>query len=201
MRAVKLFLLDLQPVLDGFSFGRLHFWRSFFEHGHEPFHFFGRERMADVRSLDIAGDCPFGVYDQIALGICEREEREACFLAAEFGKHLVAAGILQILFGFTLQHDEMDGHEIFFQDRLDFWGLDKLIESFAPSSPGSAEDDEKIFLFCGGFGFCFGQKLIGGRWSLGNGCRRNKDRRQDGWNNFRAHGRTMERAGETSKEN
>ena len=197
----ELFLLMLEPVFDGFSFGRLHFWRSFFEHGHEPLHFFGSEWMTDVCALDIASGCPFGVDDQIALGIREREEGESRFLTADFDKHLVAAGVFKVLLGLAFQDDEVDQHEIFFQDRLDFWGLDKLIESFAPSSPGSAKDDEQIFLFGGCFGFCLRQKLLGGRRSLSHGCRRDEDRCQNGWNNFRAHGRTMEGADETGKEN
>lgn len=63
-----------------------------------------------------------------------------------------------------------------FEDGLDFRGLDKLIESFAPSSPGGAENDEQVFLFGGGAGFRFGQKLVGAGNSL-SGCG-NRDHRR-----------------------
>ena len=56
-----------------------------------------------------------------------------------------------------------------FQDGLDFLGLDKLIESIAPPSPGSAKDDEQVFLFGGGLGFRLGQNLVGAGSGLGRG--------------------------------
>src|SRR5262249_39392214 len=101
-----------------------------------------------------------------SVGIDKREERKTRVFAAEFLKDFVPAGILQIFLGLAFLHDEVNEHEIFFQDGLDFWGLDKLIESLAPPSPRRAENDEQIFLFDGGFAFRFGQKLVGGRRSL-----------------------------------
>ena len=198
---VALFLLALEPVLDGFSFGRLHFGRGFFEHRHEPVHFFGRERMADVSAFDIASGSSFGVDDQIAIGIGEGEEREARIVAAESGENLVAAGVLKVFLRLALLHDQGDEHEMFFQHRLDFWGLDKLIESFAPASPRGAEDDEKIFLFGGGLGFRFGQKLISGGWRLGGGGQCRESHRQDDRRNSLAHGPTLKQAGVAIKEN
>jgi hypothetical protein len=148
----ELFLLTLEPVCDGFSFGGCHLGGGFLEHGHEKLNFFGGEGMANVGAFLLASNRPVGVDDQIAFGISESEEREARILAAEFAQNFIAAGIFEIFLGVALLHDQVNQHKMFFQDGLDFRGLDKLIESFAPSSPGSTENDKQVFLF-GGFRF------------------------------------------------
>ena len=80
-----LLLLTLEPVLDGFSFGGFHLRRSFLEHGHEEFNFFGGEGMAYVCAFLFARERPLGIDDQIAFGVSESEKRKACILAAQFG--------------------------------------------------------------------------------------------------------------------
>ena len=52
------------------------------------------------------------------------------------------------------------------ENRLDLLVLDKLIEPFAPTSPGGIETEENAFVFARGFGFGFGQEPVGSGSSL-----------------------------------
>src|SRR5262245_12527664 len=122
-RPAKSFLLTLEPNLDRLALGRFHCRRSFFEHRHEEFDFLRRERMADVCAAEVAGRWPLGINDQAALRIGEREIWQARVLAAELFENTIAAGIFEILFSVALLYDEMDRHELFFQDRSGFLTL------------------------------------------------------------------------------
>ena len=77
---------------------------------------------------------------EVAFGIEEGKEGKALTLAAQLAEHGVAPGVLERLVLFVFVDHEFGEDEMLLEDRLDFFVLDKLIESAAPASPGRVEE-------------------------------------------------------------
>ena len=94
------------------------------------------------------------------------------FFPPTFSKTL-SPRVFEILFRRRLFHHKLGEDEVAFEDRFDFAGLDKLIESFAPSSPGGIEGEENGFVIFGSLGSGFRQHFV----------RRGRclSQRDDGW--------------------
>jgi len=102
-------------------------------------------------------------HDQFALRVEEGKKRKALTFAADFLEHGSGASILELFVSFVFVDHEFRDHKLPFEDRLDFFGLDKLIESAAPPSRGCVEAEEYSLVLSGGGGPGFGEDFFGGR--------------------------------------
>src|SRR5206468_11317554 len=128
------------------------------EHFHEPSDLLRLEWMADIAVARSPR-----IHDQVAFGIEEGKEGKALTLAAQFAEHGSSAGVLERLVLFIFVDHELRDHEVGLEDRLDFRGLDKLIESAAPPSPGRVEEEEDVFMSGGCVGSGLGEDGVRGR--------------------------------------
>lgn len=60
---------------------------------------------------------------------------------------------------------EFRDHETAFEDWFDFFGLDKLIESAAPPSPGGVEEEKDVLVLGGRRSLRLGKNFVGARSS------------------------------------
>jgi hypothetical protein len=116
---------------------------------------------------DVPTAIPPRVHDQLALVIEKGEKRQPLIFAAKPAQHHDSTGILLSLVLFILVHDQFGYHEIFFEDRSDFFGLDKLIESATPPSPRSIKTQEDLFVGGGRSRPGLGKNFVG----AGRGCK------------------------------
>jgi len=75
-----------------------------------------------------------------------RQRRGARGLQPPFSSALHSTGVLKLLVLLVFVSDKFRDREILLNERLDFFGFDKLIESAAPPSPGSVEEQKDTLM-------------------------------------------------------
>lgn len=133
------------------------------EHTHEIVNFLGLRGMTDVGAIGFASNGPIGISNQFAVFIQEGEEGQAGVFGTQLGRKRPTAGRVEAGLVALLLHVEPRYHEMLGKDRLDCGSLDKPIETLAPPSPGSLEQQEDVSVLCGGLRSGTGQHLLGGR--------------------------------------
>ena len=86
---------------------------------------------------------------------------------------------------------ELRGNEMAFEDRLDFFGLDKLIEPPAPPSPGGVEEEEDILVVGGRCSLGLGENFVGSRSGHDSGGREDEEQAKQRQSFKRAHMRSI----------
>jgi hypothetical protein len=123
----------------------------------------GLDGVADVAALRAVACRGDGVRDHLrGGGIEEGEEWEAGASSESFQKRVSSRGV-EGGFGVNFVDGNVDGDDVFPEDRVDLFGLNETIEFPAPASPGGAGDDEGGASV--GFGFRGGEEGVGRRAS------------------------------------
>jgi len=126
--------------------------------------FFGLHGMADIHAIRFAWHRPVRVRNQLGVFVEEGEEGQAGALRAELSLQRLAAGRIEPDLLGMLLHIDARNHEMPGEDGLDRGSLDKPIEALAPPSPGGSEQQEDVFVLCGGLSFGVIEHLLrGGR--------------------------------------
>jgi hypothetical protein len=77
-------------------------------------------------------------------------------IAAKLVQNVCAARVFESLLVGTFVDVQLHQDKVLLEDRLNLLGLDKLIESLAPSSPGGIEPEEDSLVLGRGLGFSLG---------------------------------------------
>jgi hypothetical protein len=130
---------------------------------HEIVNFLGLPGMTDIGTVGFAWNGPIGISNQFAVFIQEGEEGQAGVFGTQLGRKRRAAGRLEAGLVAVLLHVEPRYHEMLGKDRLDCGSLDKPIETLAPPSPRSLEQQEDVSVLRGRLRSGARQHLPGGR--------------------------------------
>lgn len=143
-------------MFDGVPLGLRHIGGGLAEHGHEPGNICGFVGVADVVLAVL-----FRGNDPISFGVEEAEEWQTRITAADFRQKVCTPRVFESLLVGAFVDVQLYQDEVLLEDRLDLFGLDKLIESLAPPSPGGIESEKDRFVLGRGLGFSLGQDLVG----------------------------------------
>lgn len=138
------------------------FGRGLFDHLNEPIDFIGLSREADVVPIAAFGRGTLGIDNERTFCIEKCGIWQACG-TAEISQQRIGPGVFERFVVFVFLNDQFDRDEILFEHGLYILPVEKCVEPFAPTAPGSAKVQEDRFLFSGCFGRSIGQNLFSGR--------------------------------------